>query len=93
MGYTPEGEPKFFNAVTGKNISFADGMEVGRRIWNLDRAIWILQGRHRDMEKFAGYVHKLPHRGNVTVYIDGECSIKRQTVILDEAGGEEWKTH
>jgi len=37
-GFTPESEPKFYNAVTGKDISFADGMEAGRKIWNLDRA-------------------------------------------------------
>ncbi len=37
-GPTPEGEPRFFNAVTGKKTTFADGMEIGRRIWNLDIA-------------------------------------------------------
>ena len=58
QGFTPEAEPIFFNAVTGKNITFAEGMEIGRKIWNLDRAIWILQGRHRDQEKFAGFMHK-----------------------------------
>jgi len=57
-GFTPEAEPKFFNAVTGNNMTFADGMEIGRKIWNLDRAIMILQGRHRDMEKFSPYMHK-----------------------------------
>jgi aldehyde:ferredoxin oxidoreductase len=31
-------EPKFWNAVTGENISFADGMEIGREIFTLDRA-------------------------------------------------------
>jgi aldehyde:ferredoxin oxidoreductase len=55
---TPEAEPKFFNPVTGKNISFTDGMELGRKIWNLDKAIWVLQGRHRDQEKFAPFMHK-----------------------------------
>ena len=93
IGYTPEGEPKFFNAVTGKNISFADGVEIGRRIWNLDRAIWILQGRHRDMEKFSGYVHKMPHFGVVPAYEDGEWTIEQRSIILDEAKVEEWKTH
>lgn len=33
---------------------------MGRKIWNLDRAIWIIQGRHRDQEKFAGYVYDVP---------------------------------
>jgi aldehyde:ferredoxin oxidoreductase len=93
LGYTPEGEPKFFNAVTGKNMSFADGVEIGRKIWNLDRAIWILQGRHRDMEKFAGYVRKMPHFGVVPAYVDGKWSIEQRIVTLDEARVEEWKTH
>lgn len=57
-GFTPEAEPRIFNAVTGRNITFAEGMEVGRRIWNLTRAIWVLQGRHRDAEQFAGFMHK-----------------------------------
>jgi aldehyde:ferredoxin oxidoreductase len=56
-GMTPEGEPKFFNAVTGNNITFADGMEEGRKIWNLRNALWTLQGRHRDMVKFADYYY------------------------------------
>lgn len=57
-GYTPEAEPKFYNAVTGNKLSFAQGMEIGRKIWNLDRAIWILQGRHRDMEVPAAFLFK-----------------------------------
>ena len=52
QGATPEAEPKFWNAVTGKNITFAEGMEIGRKIWNLDKSIWVLQGRHRDQEVF-----------------------------------------
>ena len=56
-GLTPEVETRFLNAVTGKNLSFADGMETGRKIWNLNRAIWVLQGRHRDMENFAKFMY------------------------------------
>ncbi|MDY0340477.1 MAG: aldehyde ferredoxin oxidoreductase N-terminal domain-containing protein [Coriobacteriia bacterium] len=56
-GITPEGEQKFLNAVTGGGLSYEDGLEVGRRIWNLDRAIWIMQGRHRDMEVFPEYIY------------------------------------
>jgi aldehyde:ferredoxin oxidoreductase len=55
-GLTPELETRFLNAVTGKNMSFADGMEIGRKIWNLDRAIWTLQGRHRNMENLAPFM-------------------------------------
>ena len=57
-GTSPEAEPAFLNAVTGKNMSFADGMEIGRKIWNLQKAIWVLQGRDRDMEVWAGFMFK-----------------------------------
>ena len=57
IGSTGEAEPKFFNVVTGKNISFLDGINLGRKIWNLDHAIWTLQGRHRDMVHFADSVY------------------------------------
>jgi aldehyde:ferredoxin oxidoreductase len=59
-GSTGESEPIFFNAVTGKKFTFLDGMELGRRIWNLDQAIWTLQGRHRDLVHFADYVYTVP---------------------------------
>lgn len=57
IGSTGEAEPKFFNAVTGKNFSFLDGINLGRKIWNIDHAIWTLQGRHRDMVHFADYIY------------------------------------
>jgi len=57
IGSTGQAEPKFFKAVTGKNFSFLDGIELGRKIWNLDHAIWTLQGRHRDMVHFAGFIY------------------------------------
>lgn len=60
IGSSGEAEPKFFNAVTGKNFTFLDGMELGRKIWNLDHAIWTLQGRHRDMVQFAKYIYSVP---------------------------------
>lgn len=64
----PDGEPKFYNAVTGKNISFEDGIEIGRKIWNLDRAIWILQGRHRDQEVFTDYNYEVGAVPGFTTY-------------------------
>ena len=36
---------------------FAETMEIGRKIWNLERAIRVLQGRRRDQEKFFPYVY------------------------------------
>jgi aldehyde:ferredoxin oxidoreductase len=62
-GLTGEGEPKFYNAVTGGNMSFVDGMELGKKIWNLDNAIWTLQGRHRDMVHFAPYIYTVDFTG------------------------------
>jgi len=60
VGMSPEAEPRFYNAVTGKNISYRDGMEIGRKVWNIQNAIWALQGRHRDMVKFADYYYEQP---------------------------------
>ncbi len=57
IGSTGEAEPKFLNAVVGKNLTFLDGIELGRKIWSLDHAIWTLQGRHRDMVHFADYLY------------------------------------
>ncbi|MFC2165661.1 aldehyde ferredoxin oxidoreductase N-terminal domain-containing protein [Acidobacteriota bacterium] len=61
-GTTGEGEPEYLNAVTGMDFSFREGMELGRKIWNLDNAIWTLQGRHRDMVHFADYIYKQPFK-------------------------------
>jgi len=95
LGATPQGEVRFLNAVTGEGLSFVDGMEKGRRIWNLDRAIWVLQGRHRDMEVFSGYVYSVPvsRPHPLPVYEDGEWrfsdNIGRR---LNKIRFEEWKT-
>jgi len=51
-------EPKYIKAVTGKDFSFLDGINLGKKIWNLDHAIWTLQGRHRDMVHFAENIYK-----------------------------------
>ncbi len=95
QGATPDGEPRFFNAVTGKNITFEEGLETGRKIWNLDRAIWTLQGRHRDMEVFSGYVYttQSSNTHHMPVYENGKWNysdcIGR---TLDRSRFEEWKT-
>lgn len=51
-------EEKFFKAVTGKDLSYLDAMETGRKIWTMDNVIWALQGRHRDMVYFADYIYR-----------------------------------
>jgi len=70
-GLTGEGEPRFLNAVTGKKYRFLDGMRLGRKIWNLDNAIWALQGRHREMVHFADYIYGVPFE-----FIDERLYIK-----------------
>ncbi|UCC96434.1 MAG: hypothetical protein JSW66_11385 [Phycisphaerales bacterium] len=72
-GLTGEGEPRFLNAVTGKRCSFLDGMELGRKIWNLDNAIWTLQGRHREMVHFADYIYGAPfEKTEESLYVRGK---------------------
>ncbi len=98
-GATPQAEPVFYNAVTGKNISFADGIEIGRKAWNLKRAIYVMQGRHRDLEKFAGFMYgpgasaaSVP--GNGYPVFDGSkwSWTQIRDMYLDEQGVEQWKT-
>jgi aldehyde:ferredoxin oxidoreductase len=79
IGSTGEAEPKFINAVMGTQLKFVDGIELGKKIWTLDNAIWILQGRHRNLVRFADYIYNGPtkdYRGPggrhlVPCYIDG----------------------
>jgi aldehyde:ferredoxin oxidoreductase len=94
VGATPEAEPKFYNAVTGKNITFADGMEMGRKIWTLDKAIWVLQGRHRNQEVFPDYLYNKPSEAHIMpVYQNGRWSYAANAGRkLDKAKFEEWKT-
>jgi aldehyde:ferredoxin oxidoreductase len=43
------------------------------KIHALDRAIWVLQGRHRDMEVFPDHIYDNPSRGESNpMYIDGK---------------------
>ncbi len=106
VGYSPEFEPRFYNAVTGQNLSFADGVEIGRKVWNLNRAIWVLQGRHRDMENFAEFMYTpagslINYVQNIdidnpplTVYKNGKWVMTTlENLYLDKAGVEQWKTN
>jgi aldehyde:ferredoxin oxidoreductase len=101
-GMTSIGENKFMNAVTGGDMTFEQGMEVGRRIWNLDRAVWALQGRHRDVEKFAEYCYTTGAQPGTTTYEapytmpvfeNNEWAFKSVAGrILDRQKVEDWKT-
>jgi aldehyde:ferredoxin oxidoreductase len=96
---TPLGEPRLLNAVTGKNQTFLDGMEMGRKAWTLKRAIYALQGRHKDNEKFAGYMYKPGASGasftNTLPVYDGQKWTFENVgkMYLSEEGVETWKTH
>jgi len=97
-GATPQAEPVLINSVVGKDRNFAEGIETGRKIWNLVRAIYVLQGRTREVEKFSGYMYKpgasKAHYGPTIPVFDGkkwdwvDCS----DLYLDEDGMEQWKT-
>lgn len=94
-GFTPEAEPRFWRAVTGKDLSFEDGLEVGRKIWNLDRSIWALQGRHRDMEVLPGYVFTQPIEMPyiLPMQTDGGWAYgNAQGRTLQREAFEDWKT-
>ena len=80
--------------MTGKNITFADGMATGHKIYTLDRSIWVLQGRHRDMEKFPDYVYnKSPWEDILPMYQNGKWNYETgKGRTLDRAKVEEFKT-
>jgi aldehyde:ferredoxin oxidoreductase len=99
IGATPQAETVFYNAVTGKNIKFVDGIETGRKAWNLMRAIFVMQGRHRDIEKFAGFMYKPGAAAasfppaSLPVYDGSTWNWKPvRDMYLSEEGVERWKT-
>jgi aldehyde:ferredoxin oxidoreductase len=94
-GATPQAEPRFWNAVTGKNLTFADYMELGHKIYTLDRAVWVLQGRHRDLEVFPDYVYDKPAGGGseLPMVVDGVWKYDGgKGRKLDRAKVEDFKT-
>ena len=54
-GNSPEFETRFLNAITGKNLTYEQGLEIGQKTWNLQRAIVTMHGRHRDEEYFPPF--------------------------------------
>ena len=73
-GATPDFEPRMYKAVTGLDLTFEESLEMGRKILMMDRAVWYLQGRTREMEQFADYVYEVPTKSSypLTVYENGE---------------------
>ncbi len=93
-GPTPKAEPRFWNAITGKNLTFADYMEIGHKIYTLDRSIWVLQGRHRDMEVFPDYLYNEKSKGaRLPMYQNGKWTYDTGAGrTLDRAKVEDFKT-
>jgi aldehyde:ferredoxin oxidoreductase len=54
-GNSPEFETRFLNAVTGKNLTYEQGLEIGKKTWNLQRTILSMHGRHRNEEYFPPF--------------------------------------
>ena len=65
---------------------------------NLMRAIFVMQGRRRDIEKFAGFMYKpgassAALGGTLPVYDGSKWSWTKLTdLYLDDKGVEQWKT-
>ncbi len=98
-GISPDIEYRYYRAVTGNGKTFADTMEIGRKIWNMERAIRVMAGRHRDKEQFApfmfmpGATFKLG-MGGKPIYQDGTWSFENQDdLYLDRDGVELFKTN
>jgi aldehyde:ferredoxin oxidoreductase len=98
-GHTPEAEPKFLNAITGRNHTFQDGLEIGRRAWNVKRAIFILQGRHKKMENFSGYYYRpgasyCGFAPELPIYDGSKWEWKNcKELYFTREGVDRWKTH
>jgi aldehyde:ferredoxin oxidoreductase len=93
-GATPNAEPKFWNAVTGQKLTFADSMEIGHKIYTLDRSIWVLQGRTKKLETFPDYIYDQGAGENILpMVVDGKWSYEGgRGRKLDRAKFEDFKT-
>jgi aldehyde:ferredoxin oxidoreductase len=98
-GLSPDLEHRYYQAATGDKRSIADAIEVGRKIWNVERAIRVMGGRHRDDEVFAPFMFMPGATFNMAgpkpIYQDGKWSFDDQQshLVLDRKGVEQFKTH
>jgi aldehyde:ferredoxin oxidoreductase len=98
-GNSPDQEHAYYQAVTGSKNTVADAIEIGRKIWNMERAIRVMAGRNRDKERFAPFMY-MPGAtfklgmGSKPVYLDGKWSTENQDdLYLNKEGVEQFKTH
>ena len=95
---SPDLEHRYYQAATGDKRSIADGIAVGKKIWNMHRAIRVMAGRRRDDEKFAPFMF-MPGAtfnmgGSKPIYQNGVWSFEEQgDLYLDREGVEQFKTH
>lgn len=85
----------FYKAVTGKDATYDEVIyDLGGKIWNLNRAILVLQGRHRDDEVFTRYVYDTDTNPYyILAYENGEWVISPgDGRRLDEERFEDFKT-
>ena len=97
-GPSPDLEYRYYQAVTGNKKTFADTIETGRKIWNMERAIRVMAGRDRDKEQFTPFMFMpgatFMSLGAKPIYVDGKWSFEDQAdLYLDKAGVEEFKSH
>jgi aldehyde:ferredoxin oxidoreductase len=99
---SPDMEVNCLKAVTGRDISWHEGDEIGRRIWNIDRAFRILQGKTTEHEVFAPYYYEVDVLGTRSseeasgtqypFYQDGAWDRKRmREMFLDHEGWAAYK--
>lgn len=97
-GPSPEREHRYYQAVTGSKNTVADTIEIGRKIWNMERAIRVMAGRDRDKEQFAPFMYMpgatFMSLGSRPVFTNGKWSFEDQgDMYLEKSGVEEFKTH
>ena len=95
---SPDLEHRYYQAASGDKRSIADCIELGRKVWNVHRAIRVMAGRHRDKEQFAPFMFMpgatFSISGPKPIYQDGKWSFEDQSdLYLDREGVEQFKTH
>lgn len=77
---SPELEPIMVNAAVGRELipNGAAGLKMGERIWNLERAIMVREGRVRKDDTLAGYLFEQEKTGTVTGPEGKTIKIKRK---------------
>ena len=86
---------RLYKAVTGKDLTPQGALDLGHKIFTLDKAIWTLQGRHRDDEVFAEYVYCRPNPEDALYPMvkDGEWGFHSgKDRVMDRDKFEDFKT-